>query len=75
VQPYDQLYVGEPRRARIEQRIPLGLMPAYRALTGEKPSPPPAPSGEASRRLGAWRRYLNGVDEPRMPAPANETEF
>jgi len=69
VQPYDQIYVGETRRARLEKSIPLWLMPAYRTLTGvSTPSTPPAPIGEAARRLSAWRRYLNGSGDTKPPA-------
>jgi protein involved in polysaccharide export with SLBB domain len=55
--PFDQIYVGETRQARIEKCIPRWLRPAYQRIWKMLPSPElRTPPREEERKLGTWKR-------------------
>jgi protein involved in polysaccharide export with SLBB domain len=69
VEPYDQIYVGETRQARIDRFVPPWLRPIYQALWEIQPSH--HQPQEKNNSFSSWIRVLFpfGQETPREPPP------
>ena len=63
--PYDQVYVGETRQARLEKCIPPWFRPVYQKFWGTRPDARTTlrtPIKEEDKKLGTWKRAKSQGD-------------